>query len=307
MCPDPDNRLRQAYRRHDRHWRTHAYCYPVVSRRSAGLSVGINLNPDKACNFDCIYCQVDRTTPPKSHLDGLQAGRRSFTSRVDLAVLRAELDDLLDRAVGGTLFEETPFDVLPLGRRAVRDIAFSGDGEPTTYPRFEEAVRTAADARRAHGLDETKLVLITDACYLTRAKVRAGLNVLDANNGEIWAKLDAGTEAYFQRVNRPNYPLSHVLANILDAARARPIVIQSLWMRLDDEPPPDAEVHAFCERIAELSARGGRIKLVQAYTIARKASERFASALSTAELDAVADLMEDRVDATVDRFGGISD
>jgi wyosine [tRNA(Phe)-imidazoG37] synthetase (radical SAM superfamily) len=305
--PDPDNLLRQAYRRHDRHWRDNAYCYPVVSRRSAGLSVGINLNPDKACNFDCIYCQVDRTTPPRSDAGRPQPGQPPSTTRVDLAVLRAELDDLLDRAVVGTLFEEPPFDVLPADRRAVRDIAFSGDGEPTASPRFEEAVRIAADARNAHGLGETKLVLITDACYLTRPKVRSALSVLDANNGEIWAKLDAGTEAYFRRVNRPSHSLSHVLANILDAGRVRPIVIQSLWMRIDDEPPPDAEVQAYCDRIAELMSAGGQIKLIQVYTIARQAAERSATALSTAELDAVADAIGDQVEAQVDRFGGISD
>jgi len=304
--PEPDNPLHQAYRRHDRHWRDNAYCYPVVSRRSAGLSVGINLNPDKACNFDCIYCQVDRTTPLTSNARGRQPGRPSSTTRVDLAVLQTELDDLLDRAVVGTLFEEPPFDVLPANRRAVRDIAFSGDGEPTTFPRFEGAVRIAAAARNARGLDETKLVLITNACYLARPKVRSALSVLDANNGEIWAKLDAGTEAYFRRVNRSSHSLAHVLANILDAARVRPIVIQSLWMRIDGEPPPDAEVQAYCDRMAEMISAGGRIKLIQVYTIARQAAERSATALSTAELNAVADAIGDQVEAPVDRFGGIS-
>lgn len=306
MGSEPDHLLHLAHRRHDRQWRNNAYCYPVVSRRSAGLSVGINLNPDKACNFDCIYCQVDRTVAPTSDPNGHQAGQPASTRRIDLAVLRTELDDLLDRAVDGRLFTESPFDMLPADRRGVRDIAFSGDGEPTTFPRFEEAVRVAADARRRHRLDGSKLVVITDACYLTRRSVRGGLGVLDANNGEIWAKLDAGSEAYFQRVNRPSHSLAHVLANILDAARVRPIVIQSLWMRIDGEPPPAEEVLAFCQRIGELIAGGGRIKLIQAYTIARTTAERYATALSSAELDAVADVIADRVEAPVERFGGDS-
>ncbi len=299
--------MRQAYRRHDRYWRDNAYCYPVVSRRSAGLSIGINLNPDKACNFDCIYCQVDRTASTTADPGGGQAGPSPSRRRVDLEVLRAELDDLLGRAVDGRLFAEPPFDALPADRRLVRDIAFSGDGEPTAFPHFAEAVRIAAEARSALGLDQTKLVLITNACYLTRPSVRTALSVLDANNGEIWAKLDAGTEAYFQRVNRPSHDLTHVLVNILDAARVRPVVIQSLWMRIDGEPPPDIEVQAFCERLRDLIAAGGQIKLIQAYTIARQTAERSATALSPAELDVVADVIADRTDVPVERFGGVSD
>ena len=162
METDPDIPLRQAYRLHGRHWRDNAYCYPVVSRRSGGLSIGINLNPDTACNFDCIYCQVDRTTPPA-------------VRKVDLGRLRSELDHLLDIACDGSLFSTSPFDAVAPDRRRVCDIAFSGDGEPTSYLRFDEAVRIAAEAKAARGLDRTKLILITDACYLTKPKVVAGL------------------------------------------------------------------------------------------------------------------------------------
>ena len=47
---------------HERRFEANRFVYPVLSRRSKGLSLGVNLNPDKVCNFDCIYCQVDRTT-----------------------------------------------------------------------------------------------------------------------------------------------------------------------------------------------------------------------------------------------------
>ena len=56
-------RLLEAHRRHDRHFRDSKYVYPVLSRRSQGISVGINLNPDRRCNFDCVYCQVERGEP----------------------------------------------------------------------------------------------------------------------------------------------------------------------------------------------------------------------------------------------------
>ncbi|MCA9256008.1 MAG: hypothetical protein KDA33_10240, partial [Phycisphaerales bacterium] len=245
----------------------------------------------KVCNFDCIYCQVDRTTAPAIR-------------KVDLEIVRAELADLLDRAIAGSLFNESPFDVLPADQRIVRDIAFSGDGEPTTFAKFDAAVSLAAELKSARGLDDTKIVLITDACYLMKPNVRQALAIMDENNGEIWAKLDAGTQAYYAAINRPNYPLSHVLENILDAARARPLVIQSLWMRVHGEAPPDAEVRAFCDRVRELLSAGARIKLIQVYTIARETTEPYATALAPEELSRVASIIEAETELDIESFGG---
>jgi len=96
--------IREAYKRHERRWRDNRYVYPVVSRRSGGISVGINLNPDKACNFDCIYCQVDRRIPPA-------------VRRVDLDILEKEIDRVLEAERDGSLYEHPPCSALPPGRR----------------------------------------------------------------------------------------------------------------------------------------------------------------------------------------------
>ncbi|QDV92273.1 Radical SAM superfamily protein [Phycisphaerae bacterium RAS2] len=288
----PDTPLNIAYRQHDRRWQENLYCYAVVSRRSGGLSIGVNLNPDKACNFDCIYCQVDRKTPP-------------VTRDVDLAAVRAELDQLIRAAVDGSIFKEPPYDRVPPANRVIRDIAFSGDGEPTTYPRFKDAVQIAAELRSAHALTDTQLVLITDACYLSRLAVREALAILDANNGHIWAKLDAGTEEYYRLVNRPNYPLSHVLANILDAARVRPVTIQSLFMRVHGAPPPHEEIEAYCARLNDLITAGGQIEMIQLYTIARETTEPYATMLTDAELDGVVQIVRARVPVPVTPYYGV--
>jgi wyosine [tRNA(Phe)-imidazoG37] synthetase (radical SAM superfamily) len=288
----PTTPLDIAYRRHDRHWRDNRYCYAVVSRRSGGLSVGVNLNPDKACNFDCIYCQVDRTTPPT-------------TRKVVLDILTAELDLLLRAAGDGSLFAESPYDAIPSAQRVVRDIALSGDGEPTTYARFDEAVQRIADCKAAHGLTNTKIVLITDAAYLTMPAVRHGLAIMDDHNGEIWAKLDAGTDAYYEIVNRPNVPLAQVLENIIDAARVRPVVIQSLWMRIHGDAPPDDEVRAFAERLNAIRAADGAIRLVQVYTIARQTTEAYATPLSRAELDRVATIIGNHAFIPIETYYGV--
>lgn len=289
----PSPALRAAWQRHERRWGDHLYVYAVVSRRSRGVSVGINLHPGKDCNFDCIYCQVDRGVPGP-------------TRRVDLGRLGTELEAILSAAADGSLYDRAPFDALAADQRVVRDIAFSGDGEPTTYSRLQEAVELAGEGRRRHGLEQAKLVLITNAAYLARPAVRAALEVLDRNNGEIWAKLDAGTEEHFRRVNRANVTLAQALDNILDAGRARPIVIQSLWMRLDGAPPRDAEVMAYCARLAGLLEAGARIKAIQLYTVARKPAEPSVSPLADAELDRVAGLVRDRVPVPVETFYGVS-
>jgi len=289
MVEDTQN-LREAWKKHDRHWRENSYVYAVVSRRSHGVSVGINLNPDKACNFDCVYCQVDRTVPP-------------VIRRVDLETVAMELERVLQAERESSLYQEPPFDLLRPDQRGVRDIAFSGDGEPTTFPRFSEAVQIVADARSRFGLDATKLVLLTDAAYLRRPEVRAGLEILDKHNGEIWAKLDAGTEDYFRTVDRPNVTLQTVLDNILHTARDRPVVIQSLWMRLHDKPPPESEISAYCERLEFILASGGRLKLIQIYSIARRPSEHYVSPLTLSELGAIARTVCSRVPVPVESFG----
>jgi wyosine [tRNA(Phe)-imidazoG37] synthetase (radical SAM superfamily) len=285
--------LRRAYQRHERRWAENLFVYAVVSRRSHGVSVGINLNPSKACNFNCVYCQVDRQVPAR-------------VRSVNLERLAVELDTVLQAEADGSLYAKPPYDALPPDRRGVRDIAFSGDGEPTTYARFKDAVGIAAEARRRFALEATKIVLITDAAYLARPAVREALDLMDANNGEIWAKLDAGTEDYFRLIDRPNVSLQRVLENILDAASRRPIVIQSLFMRVNGEVMPDAEVDAYCGRLHDLVAAGGRLKGLQLYTIARTPAEPTVAPLSDEELDRVAEMVRARVPVAVETFYGVS-
>jgi wyosine [tRNA(Phe)-imidazoG37] synthetase (radical SAM superfamily) len=294
VAPATPTTIEAAWRRHERRWADNLYVYAVISRRSRGLSVGINLNPDKACNFDCIYCQVDRTVAPR-------------VRKVDLDRLSIELDHVLEAARDGWLFDAPPLDALPADERVVRDIAFSGDGEPTTSPLFPAAVALVAERRRRFGLDHTKIVLITDAAYLSKPAVREALAVLDQNNGEIWAKLDAGTEEYFRLVDRPNVSLDIVMANLLDAARVRPVVIQTLWLRVNGVAPPASEVDAYCGRLRSLVDGGGQVKGVQLYTIARRPAEAIAGALSRSEIDAVAAQVRACANMPVDVFYGVTD
>lgn len=279
------------HRTHPRRHEQNKFVYPVLSRRSRGISIGVNLNPDKVCNFDCIYCQVDRRSEAETRF-------------VEFDRLFAELGDTLELVTSGRLFEAPPFDSVPTELRRLNDIAFSGDGEPTTYRNFDEIIARAAELKRAQGLDAVKLVLITNASMFHRPVVQRGLATLDAHNGEVWAKLDAGTEAYYQLIDRTKIPFQQVLDNITAAARARPLVIQSLFMRVNGEPPTVAEIDAYVQRLREITTAGGQLKLVQVYTIARPPAESFVAPLTTAEVDAIAERVEQEAGLPAERYYG---
>src|SRR5262249_36545279 len=150
------------------------------------------------------YCQVDRKTPP-------------LVRDLDVPRLLEELEDMLDLVLTGQLFDMERFRNTPPALRRLNDIAFSGDGEPTTCPEFPAIVQAVAEIKRRRGLSDVKLVLITNATMFHRPAVRQTLAVLDANNGEIWAKLEAGTEAYYRQVDRTTIPLQRILDNITEA------------------------------------------------------------------------------------------
>ncbi len=261
---------------HSRAWRDFIYCYPVVSRRSKGLSLGVNLNPDKVCNFDCVYCEVDRGTPPR---------RRD----IDVDQVEREMAVLMDLVTSGELFAAPPFDRTEPHHRRLNDLAFSGDGEPTTAPEFAAVVERLAHLKWSRGLHDVKMVLITDASRLQAREVVQGLDTLAANNGEIWAKLDAGTEAYYRAINRTKIPFERILENLEITARLRPLTIQSLFLEWQGQGPSTEEIAAYCARLDQILRMGGQVQGIQVYTVARPTPEAAARPLKVVALDAVAE------------------
>jgi wyosine [tRNA(Phe)-imidazoG37] synthetase (radical SAM superfamily) len=279
---------------HRRQWRRCRHVYPVISRRAKGLSIGVNLNPDKRCNFACIYCQVDRHLP--RNLSG-----------VDLRTLRSELELAMQSLDCGDLWDEPMFRNVPPELRRLNDVAFSGDGEPTCFPNFDEAVAVAADVKNRFDRDKAKIVVITNASQLRSEQVERALPILDADDGEIWAKLDAGSETYFQHVSRPrgNITLDDVVGNITHVATGRSIVIQTLWMVVDGKPPSREEVSAYVARIRGILDAGGLIKLIQMHTVARPPWEAYVKTLPEDHLRAIADQVRGRLpDLPVEVYPG---
>lgn len=278
---------------HTRIYGDNRFVYPVLSRRSKGISVGINLNPDKVCNFDCIYCEVDRRS-------------EAVTTFVETDRLMIELETMLDYVLSGGLYLEPKFAVVPEALRRLNDIAFSGDGEPTTFKNIDAIVGRVADLKRSRGLHDVKLVMITNATMFHRPVVQKALAIMDENQGEIWAKLDAGTDAYYHLIERTTIPFGRVLENLLIAARVRPIVIQSLFMKVNGEGPSSTEIEAYCDRLREIIAAGGAIRSVQVYTVARKPAEAIVEPLADADIEAIACKVRESTGLAVESFVGAS-
>lgn len=272
----------RAITEHPRTYHDNKFVYPVLSRRSRGISIGVNLNPDKVCNFDCVYCQVDRRSS-------------AVTRFVETDRLLRELDETIDLVASGALYDEPPFDEVPPHLRRLNDIAFSGDGEPTTFKNIDEIVGRVAALKRSKGLDAVKMVVITNASMFHRNPVKRALATLDENQGEIWAKLDAGTEPYYKQIDRTPIPFRQILDNIGDAARVRPLVIQSLFMKVSGIGPSEEEIDSYCGRLRHILETGGEIDRVQVYTVARKPAESDVTPLPPEEVERIAGAVRDRV------------
>jgi wyosine [tRNA(Phe)-imidazoG37] synthetase (radical SAM superfamily) len=234
------------------------FVYAVISSRAHGLSLGVNLNPDKLCNYDCLYCEVDRRTTP-------------VEKTLDVGVMGAELQRTLAYVLQGRLHDRPQYHSLPTELLQLRHVALSGDGEPTLAPNFSEALQEVIHVRALGGFPFFKIILITNATALDRPQVQESLKRLTKSD-EIWVKLDGGTQDYLNKVDRPTVPLEKVLANILALARQRPVVIQSLFPAINEEEPSLEEIEQFAQRLKELKTRGAQISLVQIYSAARPMS-----------------------------------
>jgi wyosine [tRNA(Phe)-imidazoG37] synthetase (radical SAM superfamily) len=229
------------------------FVYAVISSRAGGLALGVNMNPDKYCNFDCSYCEVDRRHPARG-------------AKLDVDVLAMELRKTIAFIQAGHLAQRPWYQSLPSELLRLRQVALSGDGEPTLAPNFVEAVETVVRVRAVGGF--FKIVLITNGTGMDQPHVLRGLEYLTKSD-EIWIKLDGGTQAFIDKVNRPNVPLEKILSNILSVGRLRPVVIQSLFPAIHGEEPPFEEIQEFAHRLKELKAGGAQISLVQIYSAAR--------------------------------------
>ena len=260
---------------HPRRFGTLRHVYPVISRRSGGLSLGVNLSPTGLCNFACVYCQVLAE----------EAETKTGLPIVPMDRLETELRQLVGSVNDGSLFGQPVFAPVPAEKRILKDIAFSGDGEPTLSPQFAETVRLVANIRKVLCEESVKIVLITNSSTLHLASVRSALDLMLQNNGEIWAKLDAGTPEFYRTVARSTIPFQTICSNLINFTQEFPVVIQTCFLSLHGKGPSAEEVWKYAERLNELD----KVKYVQIYTAARHTPEDWALPLANSQLDDIAE------------------
>jgi len=238
---------------HDRGAAGLRYVYPVVSRRAGGVSIGVNLNVNNACNWRCVYCQVPdlaRGGPPP----------------VDLARLRAELQGFLDDVLRGDFLARR---VAPEARR-LNDIALSGNGEPTSAREFASVVDIVGEVRQSAGVpDGVKTILITNGSLMHRAQVQAGVAKLRTLNGEVWFKLDRAPGPGMRKINNSRVSAERVASNLQLAATLCPTWIQTCMFAWDGAPPEESEQAAYLGFLRERLAAGVRLEGVLLYSLAR--------------------------------------
>ncbi|WP_051534382.1 radical SAM protein [Deefgea rivuli] len=242
------------------------YVYPVVSRRAGGVSVGINLNPNNACNWRCVYCQVP----------DLQRGPAPDTL---VSQLESELDLMLNDIVHGDFMQRA----VPEGARRLNDIAFSGNGEPTTSAQFLECIDVVGRALDRFVLrGQIKTVLITNGSQLDKANVQAGLQQMATMQGEVWFKLDRAPQDGFEFVNQIKLNRQQVTRRLATAAALCPTWVQTCMFALDGELPDEAVLSAYVGFLAEQLAQGVPLQGVLLYGLARPSLQIEAPRLAAA-------------------------
>jgi wyosine [tRNA(Phe)-imidazoG37] synthetase (radical SAM superfamily) len=256
---------------HNRTVAGYTYVYPVVSRRAGGVSIGINLNPNNACNWACIYCQVPNLT-------------RGNAPVIDLKRLENELHDFLVMVTTSDWLEQN----VPEGARVLQDIAFSGNGEPTSAREFGRVVEIVGRVLKSCDLlGEIKVRLITNGSLMNRKTVQDAVSALATINGEVWFKIDRATVGGMATVNQVEGNLAGIKRRLRACAARCPTWVQTCWFALDGKVPTDEELVAYLALVDEVKAE---IAGVHLYGIVRQSMQPEAgrlSAMSEAELQAV--------------------
>jgi wyosine [tRNA(Phe)-imidazoG37] synthetase (radical SAM superfamily) len=252
------------------------YVYPVVSRRAGGVSVGINLNTNNACNWRCIYCQV-----PDLKLGAAPA--------IDLPLLEKELREFLQELLHGDFMQQR----VPEGARRINDIALSGNGEPTSAKEFVQVIALIGRLQKELALPpHIKLILITNGSLMHRPEVQQGVRQMAGFNGELWFKLDRASEAGMQAVNSTQASMENVRKNLLTAISLCPVWLQTCWFALDGQAPARQDEDDYLEFIAGLLRDNIKPQGVLLYTLARPSQQPEAAhlqALSQLQMQAFAE------------------
>jgi wyosine [tRNA(Phe)-imidazoG37] synthetase (radical SAM superfamily) len=240
------------------------YVYPVISRRAGGLSIGVNFNTNNACNWRCIYCQVP----------GLIKGA---APDLDLPLLAQELSGFIQDVLHGDFYGR--FQV-PEQQRLIKDVAISGNGEPTTTANFAQAMALIGEVvEQAQIPGSFNTVLITNGSLMHQQKVQQGLVNLHEQGGRVWFKLDSATREGQLRINNAATSMDKVMPNLVLSSNLCPTWLQTCVFLTHDQGISQKESDAYLEMLAKIKGMAD-IKGILLYTLARPSHQPEADSLA---------------------------
>ena len=238
---------------------------PVKSRRF-GVSLGINLLPlhGKFCSFNCVYCECGLTHEHR------QAKQVLFTA--------AEINTSL----------KSRFEALKTGGLDPDNITFAGNGEPTLHPEFENIIENTIRLRDEY-FPKAMITVLSNATRLDRENVKRALLRIDNNV----LKLDAGTNATFQAINRPTHEIT--LEKVVEDLKGfgGNLTIQTMLIRGEVEGKQldnttEEEITLWLKHIREINP-----KLVMLYPIDRQTPYRTLEKVPEMEFQALVRRIEE--------------
>jgi len=250
------------------------YIYSVISRRAGGLSIGVNLNVNNACNWQCIYCEIPnltRGTPPPIELD----------------VLEQELRFFLNEIIHGDYMDKN----VSLEDRHLKDIAFSGNGEPTSANEFPEVISIVKKILSEFNLlHKIKIRLITNGSLMHQTSVIKSVGMLKEMNGEVWFKVDAATEESIKTINQVNLKPHQILERLKNSAKVCPTFVQTCIFTIDGKGPSKKDIDAYVELINEVKSI---IQGVHLYGLARPSLQPQAKNLGRLDEEVLQDIAKE--------------
>jgi wyosine [tRNA(Phe)-imidazoG37] synthetase (radical SAM superfamily) len=151
--------------------------------------------------------------------------------------------------------------------RHLKDIAFSGNGEPTSAAEFPQVILIVKKILQEFDLlHKIKIRLITNGSLMHEASVLKSIEMLEEINGEVWFKVDAATEETIKTINQVNLKPNQILERLLNTANICPTFVQTCIFMINGKSPDDKDINAYVELINKAKKI---IKGVHLYGLAR--------------------------------------
>lgn len=211
--------------------------------------------------------------------------KRGGAPPIDLELLERELREFLQDVLSGCIRIEG----LPEAARHIMDIAVSGNGEPTSAKEFPAVVDLILRVMAEAGLPpQVKARLISNGSLMARTYVQRGVGTLGRGGGEVWFKVDAGTETGYARINGVAMTPAQVIRNLRRCTDLCATWVQTCVFAVSGAAPTHAEFDAYLELLRTVGV--SRLQGILIYGLARPSMQPEAGQLSPLPVEMLEDL-----------------